>query len=549
MAGNRFAEFAPPADTAVNRFAKFIEQRPERAPLSAGETAADVAKSLGIGVVQGGIGLATLPGNIEALGRAGINYASRMAGIEEPVSPETKLWNYNDGKQLVEGVTGEFYEPKSTLGEYARTAGEFAPLAVGGVGAVSKATRVLAPAVASETAGQLTEGTSYEPWARFAGAVAGGRIPTPRSAPRVPRDPQHAQAVQRLEAEGVDAMTAAQRTGSAPTRWLEDATATVPGGGGRAVALQDQASEQFTRAALRRAGVNADRAEPAVMDSAFANIGREFDTFAQNQTATIDPFVARRLTRTVDAYERITPEAQRVPLVRAVQQELSRGGTMSGAQYQGYRSSLRRAQRGLKNNPQASRAVGEIVDSLDVAMMRSLPVAQRPAMRAQIRDMNARYRNLLAIEDAVAGAGESAVRGLISPAALRSAIKKQGKRAYVRGQSDLGELARAGERVLKPLKSSGTAERKMAQDTISTPGAVIGGLGSGSIEGAALGTILPWAAKAGTARTIMSRPGQFMIGHQGPVPFSIGMADTDSRTLAAILAAQGLPGRRNTENK
>ncbi len=88
--------------------------------MTAGEVAGDVAKSAGIGVVQGGIGLATMPGNLEALGRAGINAAAGMAGAKPPLSSETFLPTYSDWKRSVEDRTGEFYKPKTTLGEYAR---------------------------------------------------------------------------------------------------------------------------------------------------------------------------------------------------------------------------------------------------------------------------------------------------------------------------------------------------------------------------------------------------------------------------------------------
>lgn len=71
-------------------------------------------------------------------------------------------------------VVGESYEPQTVAGEYARTAGQFAPAAITPGGPIRKAANVLAPAVASETAGQMAKGSDYEPLARVAGAVVGG---------------------------------------------------------------------------------------------------------------------------------------------------------------------------------------------------------------------------------------------------------------------------------------------------------------------------------------------------------------------------------------
>jgi hypothetical protein len=63
--------------------------------------------------------------------------------------------------------------------QYADTAVQFLPALLGGPEslALKLGTRVLAPAIASETAGQLTKDTAAEPYARFAGAVLGGGLP------------------------------------------------------------------------------------------------------------------------------------------------------------------------------------------------------------------------------------------------------------------------------------------------------------------------------------------------------------------------------------
>lgn len=73
------------------------------------------------------------------------------------------------------------YQPETTAGEYAQTIGEFLPFArlgTAGRGAslASDAFRyAVAPAVVSEAAGQLTEDTALEPFARLAGGLLGTR--------------------------------------------------------------------------------------------------------------------------------------------------------------------------------------------------------------------------------------------------------------------------------------------------------------------------------------------------------------------------------------
>lgn len=144
-------------------------------------TLADVAKSAGTGLVKGVVGLAGLPGDITELGARGLDYATRGVGSLlgqniAPRPPQDPLLGSGQIQRGLESVTGPLYEPKTTAGNFAQTAGEFLPSLIGGPeGLATKfATRVAAPAVLSEGAGQLTKGTAAEPIARLAGAVTGG---------------------------------------------------------------------------------------------------------------------------------------------------------------------------------------------------------------------------------------------------------------------------------------------------------------------------------------------------------------------------------------
>lgn len=512
--------------------------------LTAGEFATDVAKSAGVGVGQGVIGMATLPGNIEGLARAGINAGARLVGVEEPVSPDTFLTNYNDAKQRVERLTGPFYEPQTTAGKYSRTIGEFAGGA-GTAGAIAKGVRaasgaarvapttttgqkvaaVTVPAVASEAAGQATEGTSLEPWARVGAAVAASRVPNvaARAVTPAPADPARAAAVQTLERNGVNALTAGQRTGNERLRWVEDATSMAPGGGARATAMQAQAGDQFTAAALRRAGIQAERATPDVMDTAFRSIGQEYDNLGRSiQNVRTGPGFIRATQSAVREYERRVPDASRVPMIREVADEIlqrAATGNLPGDVFMGFRSNISREARAMKNNPDAANALRRIVEALDAQMVRSMPRGTQQQTAAQLRDLNTRYRNMLAIEEAASKAGEAATAGIITPANLRTAIKGQNKREYVRGRHPMADLARSGAQVMTPLRSSGTAERSFAQKVVGTPAATVSGIAGGALSGgdpfmALLSAAAPAAVQAATARGLMSRPVQNYFSNQ-----------------------------------
>lgn len=175
------ADKAGDVDAARMLAAEIMKMRGASQP----STTMDMAKSAGVGLAEGAIGLAGLPGTITNLAKKASDYVAdkvlpmtdaqkakmnelRGQGVSAPGSEQIK--------KAVEGVTGEFYKPQTTAGEYAKTMGEFAPGILGGGGglATRAITQVAAPALASETAGQATKGTAYEPYARVAGALAGG---------------------------------------------------------------------------------------------------------------------------------------------------------------------------------------------------------------------------------------------------------------------------------------------------------------------------------------------------------------------------------------
>ncbi|BCH30301.1 hypothetical protein MesoLjLc_22310 [Mesorhizobium sp. L-8-10] len=79
-------------------------------------------------------------------------------------------------RKITDPILGRNYQPQTTAGRYAYTGTEFLGGAFLPGGPIRKAAMVAVPAVASETAGQLTENTPWEPWARLFGALAGGGV-------------------------------------------------------------------------------------------------------------------------------------------------------------------------------------------------------------------------------------------------------------------------------------------------------------------------------------------------------------------------------------
>jgi hypothetical protein len=168
----------------------------------------DAAKSYGIGLAQGALGVAGAFGNArEQIANGARQLTDYFAPGYGPtvgafVSRGLRSLPYMKGpssseiQERIEPLTGPFYQPQTVFGDYLRTLGELTPGMFGPAGILRKAWGdVILPALSSETAGQLTKGTWYEPAARtiagFAGAAAGHLPGAGRPGPtteQLPRD-------------------------------------------------------------------------------------------------------------------------------------------------------------------------------------------------------------------------------------------------------------------------------------------------------------------------------------------------------------------------
>ena len=149
-----------------------------QAPKSTWETvksaAADVAQALPTGILKGAIGLAGLPADAaNFIGAHRDALVERLTGEKMPRfgsgRPLTEVLGSDSLRRKFEDATGKLYEPTTTAGRFAQTVGEFIP------GAGRKiVTFAVAPGIASEAAGQATEGTQLEGPARALAAIGAG---------------------------------------------------------------------------------------------------------------------------------------------------------------------------------------------------------------------------------------------------------------------------------------------------------------------------------------------------------------------------------------
>jgi len=568
---NRDDQPTAAAPAGLPSFDVYKEQPPAAPAAAPVGYAEDIAKGTvgGFGRgVAGTIGLGGTIGNLTRWGlekagvpEGGIDYAKRVLNRAAPM---TRVFSGPDAGQVqgaIEGVTGEFYKPQTIPGQYASTIAEFAPGALmpGGSGGsvgraiAAKTLNTVVPAITSETAGQLTKDTPYEPYARLVGGVAGGFAGAKTITPVGPAEGAYARAVAALEKEGIP-LTAGQRTGSKKLQWTENAAIDMPVVGGQAARIKAAPDEALSRVVTHRIYDPAELAARGVPEGVYLPDPRVAQAGPQSlsdayKRLTQAPFVSNpqlqnRMARARQEYEDVILQSDRNPAVAntyndIVDRLVSGQGRMSGKQYQSIRSQIGDKVRGNANSEEVA-ALREYKKALDEAYLAGLSPKDAAALMAH----NRRYALMKQTQKAVDKAGEN-----LSPLALVNAVRaRRPAGQYAARKGDLDELANAASVVMKPLPQSGTAPRLAAQSggggTIGAGvGALIGGGPLGAAIGAGIGAGVPLIAPG----LATSRLGQAYLGNRA-LPQSA--RDIIAQTLAqqAISQPEGIERNRKARD-
>lgn len=519
---------------------------------SAESPAVDIAKSAGVGLGKAAISAGSMGGDTReaVLGLAG-RAAGAIAGPKaaegvEKLRPLAQFLPFMSGptteenKATVEGATGKFYEPQTTGGRYAERIAEFAPgAALPGGGRIARIASALSGGAGSVAGGDVAAsafGEGARPYGDLAGGVAGGLTPNvlARGVTPVATSPERQRLVEALRNEGVNSLTAGQRTGNKALQYAESILGDAPGAGQGASRIQQQGQRQFTEAAVRRAGAQG-AATPEVLAENNRRLGDAFaDLSARNTMAPDNQFI-NDIVRSVANYRRV-PDSQQRAMVQGYVDDIVghvNAGGMPGREYQEMRSRLSRQANSLRNSdPTLSEALRDMRNALDNAMRRSISPDDRQAWDTARREYGAQK----VLEKSASRAGEATAEGNIVPANLRNTVAAENRGAYARGEGDFSELARAGSAVMAPLPNSGTGQR-VAINSIAT--ALGGGVGSaGGYPGAMLGAAAGAAAPAAAGRALMSRPAQAYLGN---TLVDLNRLPPSQRAAAIALLLEGRP--------
>lgn len=427
-----------------------------------GQTINDMGAALGSGIVRGTTALLDAPGalasGVENLAVAGLEKAGvppkYTAGVRGSLT-SMPMGGGDLAGSAVDAVAPQArgFEPQTTAGEYAQTVGEFLPTSFfgpgGALGATGNVMRYgVAPGLASEAAGQATEGTEAEPYARVIAGMLTPLVtgrPTNNAAPMFPADPEDVKMAQTLLDNGIRP-TVGQTTGSDLLRRMEGTLDVLP-----------NQADDVTRAAMATTGSAATRATPEALKQASDDIVKVMNDAVSGISFTPTSSMAQQADDVVKNYLRSTAQGSIVPDVRNVADEIMDAATnpqptpLDLATLKDWRSRLGRLLQ--SNDPQAREAAWGLRSIIDDATEAQLTAAGRADDVAALGQAREQYRNFIAIADASTRAG--AESGILSPTQLnQSVIRSQGRRNFSVGNTTpLGDLSRAAAGILRPAPS------------------------------------------------------------------------------------------------
>ena len=244
------------------------EQEPQPDQPRSPSALRDVITSIPPALARGVMELVGLPGTISDLPMQGAQ-ALGLVPQDQDVRSAVSGGRIREAASALTGGATEA-QPQTTAGEYAATVAEFLPGAVAGPGNVLRNALMFGalPGAASEFAGQRTEGTPLEPYARTAAALGTGFLgvrPSGRVAPIGGADDEAVRMANILRSEGVQP-TAGQIMESGQLRRAEGM-----------IEPSTRQLEDFTTAAMRSIGSDANRATAQTLAAAQNRIVGQMD--------------------------------------------------------------------------------------------------------------------------------------------------------------------------------------------------------------------------------------------------------------------------------
>lgn len=335
---------------------------------------------------------------------------------------------------------------------------------------------------------------------------------------------------------GIDDLTPGQITGSKNLELIDAVQGEMLPTATAARRRAEGQLRKFTKAALKKAGIESDEFTPEVRELAQNQFNKRYENLFNKEVVLIDDQALDDLSKVI-AKNIDKLDVNQKPIVNAYLRDILNNRNMSGQAYQEARSDL--TQRAYSMGDKfTSNILRDIRNALDKAAGRSLPIAKR----GELGKINKEYRNFKLLEKAASGLSQDSLEGLVSPVALSRAVETANKTKNIKGYGELYGLSRAGRAVLADkVPNSGTAQRALVQQLL-TAGGLGAGVGGG-VYGYTQDPSLALMAASGTlalpklSQLLMNNPAARSYFASG-IPIANKISTPTTRNLSAILAAQ-----------
>ena len=491
-----------------------------------GERAGELIRGAGAGFARGAAELVGLPGTVSGL----MDVGAQKLGLLPADMPPSPVFSALSGAGLREAAgaaTGGAteYRAPGVAGQYAATIGEFLPGALGG-GAGTALRFGVAPAVASETAGQAAEaaglGETGQTISRLVGAVGGGMLASRPGA--FVGDDETARMANVLRDAGVDVSTG-QGTGSQALMRME----------GR-LAPTNQQLDDFTAATMKMLGSDAKVATPTNLAATQKSIVDQMDNAVSGVTIIPSATQAQAAVDVAANYIARVPAVQLTPRIRGIANEIkalaAAGKDVPLSRLKEWRSDIGTFT--VSNDAATRQAAHSLRTLIDDMTDAALIAAGRDTDIAALAKAREAYRNFIGVRDAATRAG--AEGGILSPTALnQSMIRAQGRENYAVGSTTpMADFTRSAAATLRPAPTVLPGGQRSISEALPLALASMAGAGS---YGAGLGPIGIGLAAAGGAlapsvgqMAMRSAPAQAML--RDP----LGTLTQIGRTIPGLLA-------------
>ena len=272
-------------------------------------------------------------------------------------------------------------------------------------------------------------------------------------------------AVRLLREQGVN-LRPGQQTGSRAAKGVERFLADNPVTGPTMERAAQKQAKEFTRAALRTIGVNADTASPEVLQTARTQITGVLDDIGKRYAPDINA-IAPDLAAVRGEADLLAQYGS--PILKIVDdiEQAAQAGKLTGDLVAKYRTTLGR----LTRDPYVGGLAHDLDEVLTNGMHQAMQGTDDFARYAQARSQ---YRNLKSIESATQNVADAQIpAGTLASRQATSRFTKDSFK-YGTGDQELARLARAGSTVMDRTPNSGTAMRGAAQFLPAGLGALYG---------------------------------------------------------------------------